>query len=157
MTNNRTLFIATAALLTSTISAATAEPSDQTAASKTEVTETVRSMFAALAANDAEKFRAALTPDFYAFDVGKRFTGDALLELIKTAQAAGTVYVWTVNDADVHISGDIAWIAYINRGSIKDASGTENVTWLESAVLQRDKGTWRVRFLHSTRAAKEAG
>jgi ketosteroid isomerase-like protein len=114
-------------------------------------------MFAALAANDAGKFRAVITPDFYAFDVGKRFTGDALLELIKTAQAAGNVYVWTVNDADVHISGDTAWIAYINRGSIKDASGTEDMTWLESAFLQKEKGTWRVRFLHSTRAAKDSG
>jgi ketosteroid isomerase-like protein len=110
-----------------------------------------------LAANDAAKFRAVIAPDFYAFDVGKRFTGDALLELIKTAQAAGNVYVWTVNEPDVHISGDIAWIAYVNRGSIKDASGTENLTWLESAILQKEKGAWRIRFLHSTRAAKEGG
>lgn len=157
MTNYRTLLIAATALLTSTIGAAAAEPADQTAADKAQVTETVRSMFAALAANDADKFRAAITPDFYAFDVGKRFTGDALLELIKTAHAAGNVYVWTVNEPDVHISGDLAWIAYLNRGSIKDASGTENVTWLESAVLQRDKGAWRIRFLHSTRAAKDSG
>jgi ketosteroid isomerase-like protein len=67
------------------------------------------------------------------------------------------VYVWTVNEPDVHISGDFAWIAYVNRGSIKDASGTENVTWLESAVLQKEKDAWRIRFLHSTRAVKEGG
>jgi ketosteroid isomerase-like protein len=139
------------------MSAASAEQADQAAADKTQVTEAVRSMFAALAANDDGKFRAVIAPDFYAFDVGKRFTADALLELIKTAQAAGKVYVWTVTEPDVHISGDIAWIAYVNRGSIKDASGTENVTWLESAVLQKEKGAWRIRFLHSTRAAKESG
>ena len=157
MTNYRTLLIATIALLTSTISSAAAEPTDQTSSDKSQVTETVRSMFAALAANDAEKFRATITSDFYAFDVGKRFTGDALLELIKAAQAAGNVYVWTVNEPDVHISGDIAWIAYVNRGSIKDRSGTEDITWLESAFLQKEKGAWRIRFLHSTRAAKEGG
>lgn len=157
MTKHPTLLIAAAALLISTIGAAAAEPSDPAAADKAQVTETVRSMFAALAANDADRFRAVITADFYAFDVGKRFSGNALLELIKTAQAAGKVYVWTVNEPDVHISGDIAWIAYVNRGSIKDASGTENVTWLESAVLQKDKAAWRIRFLHSTRAAKEAG
>ena len=153
----RTLLIATAALLISTLGAAAAEPSDPAAADKAQVTEAVRSMFAALAANDADRFRAVITPDFYAFDVGKRFTGDTLLELIKTAHAAGNVYVWTVTEADVHISGDIAWIAYVNRGSIKDASGTENMTWLESAFLQKDKGAWRIRFLHSTRAAKDSG
>ncbi|HYJ04308.1 MAG TPA: nuclear transport factor 2 family protein [Chthoniobacterales bacterium] len=157
MTRYRTSLIATIALLTTTIAAAAAGPANQAGADKTQVTETVRSMFAALAANDADKFRAVLAPDFYAFDVGKRFTGDALLELIKTAHAAGNVYVWTVNEPDVHISGDIAWIAYVNRGSITDASGTENVTWLESAVLQKEKGAWRIRFLHSTRAVKEGG
>jgi ketosteroid isomerase-like protein len=157
MTKYHSLFVATALLLSLTIGVAGAEPADQAAADKAQVTEVVRSMFAALAANNADKFRAAITPDFYAFDVGKRFTGDALLELIKTAQAAGNVYVWTVNEPDVHISGDIAWIAYINRGSIKDSSGTENITWLESAFLQKEKGAWRIRFLHSTRAVKEGG
>lgn len=156
MTKFRSLFVAITLLLTSMIGAAAAEQADQAAADKAQVTEVVRSMFAALAANDAGKFRAVIAPDFYAFDVGKRFTGDALLELIKTAHAAGNVYVWTVNEPDVHISGDIAWIAYVNRGSIKDASGTEDVTWLESAVLQKEKGAWRIRFLHSTRAVKEA-
>ena len=157
MRNYRPLFVATTLLLISTIGSDAAEQADPAAADKAQVTEAVRSMFAALAANDADKFRAVIAPDFYAFDVGKRFTGDSLLELIKTAHAAGKVYVWTVNEADVHISGDIAWIAYVNRGSIKDASGTENVTWLESAVLQKDKGAWHIRFLHSTRAMKEAG
>ena len=144
--------MATAWLLTSTIGAAAADQADQTAADKTQVTEAVRSMFAAFAADDLAKFRAVTTPDFYAFDVGKRFTGDALMDLIKTAHAAGNVYVWTVNEPEVHISGDVAWITYVNKGSIKDASGTKEVTWLESAVLQKEKGVWRIRFLHSTRA-----
>ena len=152
-----TLLIATAALLISTISAAAAEPADQPGSDKSQVTEVGRSMFAALAANDAAKFRATSTPDFYAFDVGTRFSGDDMLELIKTAHAKGNVYVWTVNEPDVHVSGDVAWIAYVNRGSIKDSSGTEDITWLESAFLQKEKEAWRIRFLHSTRAVKEGG
>ena len=66
---------------------------------------------------------------------GKRFDGDALMELIKTAHAAGKVYVWNVTEPEVHIEGDIAWITYVNRGSIQDASGTKSMNWLESAVL----------------------
>jgi len=119
------------------------------------VIEAVRSMYAALTADDLDKFRAVTAPNFYAFDLGKRFTGDALMDLIKTAHAAGKVYVWTVNEPEVHISGDIAWITYINHGSVKDASGTKDVTWLESAVLQKEKGTWRIHFFHSTRAPSQ--
>ena len=48
-------------------------------------------------------------------------------------------------------SGDTAWIAYVNQGSITDASGTVSQKWLESAFLQKKAGIWRIAFLHSTR------
>ena len=108
-------------------------------------------MFAALAAEDFAKLRAVIAPDFYAFEAGGRITGDALIDLIKKAHAAGKVYVWTVNEPEVHIDGDTAWVTYVNRGSIKDAAGTKDVSWLESAVLRKEKGDWRIQFFHSTR------
>jgi ketosteroid isomerase-like protein len=108
-------------------------------------------MFAALAAEDIPKLRAIIAPDFYAFETGGRITGDALVDLMKKAHAAGKVYVWTVNEPEVHIDGGMAWITYLNRGSIKDSSETKNVSWLESAILRREAGNWRIQFLHSTR------
>ena len=150
MTKYHTLFIATAALLTSTIRVNAADQPGPSAADQVQVTEAVRSFFAAAAADDLDKLHAVTTPNFYAFDGGGRFTRDGLMDLIKAAHAAGKVYVWTVNEPEVYISGDIAWITYINRGSIKDASGIKDVTWLESAVLQKEKGAWRIHFFHST-------
>lgn len=151
MTKYRTLFIATTSLVTSTIGVEAADQPGTVAADQIQVTEAIRSMYAALTADDLDKFRAVTAPDFYAFDVGKRFTGDALMDLVKTAHVAGKVYVWTVNDPEVHVQGDIAWITYVNKGSIKDATGTKDVTWLESAVLQKKEGVWRIHFFHSTR------
>ena len=155
MTKYRTLFIATTLLLTSTIGAEAANQPGPVAADQIQVTEAIRSMYAALTADDLDKFRALTAPDFYAFDVGKRFTGDALMDLIKAAHVAGKVYVWTVTDPEVHVQGDIAWITYVNKGSIKDASGTKDVTWLESAVLRKEKDIWRIQFFHSTRAPEK--
>jgi ketosteroid isomerase-like protein len=155
MIKYHTFFIATAALLTSTIGAGAAEQPGPSAADQNQVTDAVRSFFAAAAADDLDKLHAVTTPDFYAFDAGGRFTRDALMDLIKAAHAAGNVYVWTVNEPEVHITGDIAWITYVNRGSIKDASGTKDVTWLESAVLQKEKAIWRIHFFHSTRAPEK--
>ena len=151
MTKHYTLFIATALLLTSTIGAAASDQSTASTNDEIQVTEAVRSMFAALSAEDIPKLRAVIAPDFYAFDAGGRFTRDALMDLIKAAHAAGKVYVWTVNEPEVHIDGSMAWVTYINRGSIKDASGTKNVSWLESAVLRKEKDNWRIQFFHSTR------
>ena len=155
MTKYHTLFIAIAALLTAMIGASAADQSSRSAADQIQITEAIRSFFAAATADDLDKLHAVTAADFYAFDAGGRFTRDALMDLIKAAHAAGKVYVWTVNEPEVHISGDIAWITYVNHGSIKDASGTKDVTWLESAVLQKEQGIWRIHFFHSTRAPKK--
>lgn len=144
-----------AALLTSAIAVAAPNQSEPPTADQVQVTEAIRSFFSAAAADDLDQLHAVTSPDFYAFDAGGRFTCDALMELIKTAHAAGKVYVWTVNEPEVHISGETAWITYVNHGSIKDVSGTKEATWLESAVLQKEKGIWRIRFFHSTRASEK--
>jgi ketosteroid isomerase-like protein len=73
------------------------------------------------------------------------------MALIKAQHVAGKRYEWKVTEPDVHISGKTAWIAYVNKGSITDASGTVNQTWLESAFLEKQAGTWKIVFMHSTR------
>ena len=155
MTKYHTFFIAAAWLWTSTAVAHAAEQAGLSGADQTQVTEAIRSFFAAATVDDSEKFNAVTSPSFYAFDAGGRFTRDALMDMIKAAHAAGKVYVWTVNEPEVHISGDMAWITYVNHGSIKDASGTKEATWLESAVLEKEKGIWRILFFHSTRAPEK--
>jgi len=116
-----------------------------------QVVDKVKSVFAAAASDDLASFRSSVTPDFYIYDNGMRFDGDAIMELIKKQHDAGKRYVWNVTDPDVHVSGDHAWIAYVNRGSITDASGTQDMQWLESAVLKRQHGRWTIEFMQSTR------
>jgi ketosteroid isomerase-like protein len=61
-----------------------------------------------------------------------------------------------VTEPDVHISGDIAWIAYINQGCITDASDSVNQQWLESAFFEKQAGSWKIVFMHSTRVPAQS-
>jgi ketosteroid isomerase-like protein len=122
-------------------------------AEEMKVVETVKAVFVAAGADDLEKFHAVTTSDFYAYDNGMRFDGDALMQAIQKQHAAGYVYEWNVTQPEVHVAGDLAWIAYINKGSVKNAEGTKQVTWLESMVLEKKNGKWRIHFVHSSRAA----
>lgn len=115
------------------------------------VVDAVEAFFAAAAVGSLANFQAVVTPDFEAFEVGKRYTGDELMAVLRGKQAAGTVYVWNVMEPKVSIDGRTAWVTYTNRGSITDRAGSKDVQWLESAVLLRDGDGWRMRFLHSTR------
>jgi ketosteroid isomerase-like protein len=120
---------------------------------ETQVVDTVSTIFAAARADDLAKFHSVIAPDFYVFDNGARFNGESIMALVKAQHAAGKRYEWNVTEPDVHVSGNVAWIAYVNKGSITDTSGPVNQNWLESAFLEKQAGTWKIVFMHSTRAA----
>ena len=115
------------------------------------VVQALRQMYVALTHEDTEQFRAVTTSDFHSYDGGKKFAGDELMTLIKGLHATGKTFVWTVPEPTVRIEGNVAWITYVNRGSVQDAAGKKDVSWLESAVLLKEAGTWRIQFFHSTR------
>ncbi len=120
-------------------------------ADQTQVVKTVSTIFTAARADDVAKFDSVIASDFYIYDGGVRFNGDAVMAVIKAQHAAGKRFEWNVTEPDVHIIGNTAWIAYVNQGSITDASGILSQKWLESAFLQKQAGTWKIVFMHSTR------
>ncbi|MEA3005892.1 MAG: hypothetical protein QOI94_1161 [Acidobacteriaceae bacterium] len=120
-------------------------------ADQARIVDTVNTIFAAALTDDVAKFDSVIAPGFYIYDVGARFNGDSIMALIKAQHIAGKRYEWKVTEPDVHISGKTAWIAYVNKGSITDASGSGNQTRLESAFLEKQAGAWKIVFMHSTR------
>lgn len=118
-----------------------------------EVVDVIKQTFVAARADDLPAMVAVTTPDFYAYDGGARFTAQTLVEVIKQAHAAGKHYEWNVTATEVHLACNLAWVTYVNQGSIDDTSGHHDTTWLESAILEYADGKWRNRFLHSTRVS----
>lgn len=153
ITNKHPLLIAPNFFLALAIGALGATPlsAAEPAPDSVQVVEAITTMYAAATNDDLAKFHTVTSPAFYAFDNGKQFAGDSLMNLVKVLHAGGNVYVWRVTEPKVHIEGNIAWITYINRGLLQNASGTKPMAWLESAVLRKEKGTWLIQFMHSTR------
>jgi ketosteroid isomerase-like protein len=113
----------------------------------------LRTIFVAAHETDLAQFESVVAPGYYMYDGGMRFDGNAILDLVKAQYAAGKRFEWNVTEPDIHIDGDTAWVAYVNRGSITDSHGTRPQSWLESAFLRKQGGAWKIAFLHSTRAA----
>jgi ketosteroid isomerase-like protein len=142
------LTLASIAFLTS----AAASASSCAPQSAADPVDSIRKMFTAATQADRAAMIALFDSDFYAYDGGKRYSRDELADLPMALRAAGKTYTWAVTEPDVHVSCDTAWVAYVNRGTITDASGSQPMTWLESADLVWRDGAWKLRFLHSTRA-----
>ena len=63
-----------------------------------------------------------------------------MMAFIKAQRIAGKRYEWNVTEPDVRICSNTAWIAYVNKGSIIDASGRMGQQWLESGFLEKQAG-----------------
>jgi ketosteroid isomerase-like protein len=118
---------------------------------QTQIVDTVNTIFTAIQSDDAAKLNSVITPEFYIFDGGRRFNAEQVMAIFKAQHLAGKRYEWNVTEPDIHISGNTAWIAYVNDGSIRDASGTVHQQWLESGFFEKHAGTWKVVFMQSTR------
>jgi ketosteroid isomerase-like protein len=118
---------------------------------QSQIVATVTTIFAALQTDDAAKLNSVIAPDFYIFDGGRRFNAEEMIAIFKAQHLAGKRYEWNVTEPDIHISGNTAWIAYVNDGSISDASGRFHQQWLESGLLEKQAGAWKVLFMQSTR------
>ena len=117
------------------------------------IDETVRAFYDALRARDKVAFKRVTTGSFYSFDVGKRFAGTELVDLVADAHARGVQLNWSIGRLDTHLGCKMAWSAWENIGSAGVPPNVQPVRWLESAVLVRDGGAWKIDFFHSTRAA----
>ena len=123
-------------------------------ASREKVIATAAELFEALRNDDVERFQKITGPEFYAFDAGKRFNGTELILFIKDAHARGMRFNWSITDPTVHVGCSTAWITYVNKGGIETNEGTQEITWLESMVLEYRQSHWHIEFLQSMRAAK---
>jgi ketosteroid isomerase-like protein len=149
------LTVTFAIIFSSNVSTARAPQKSLTSEQK-QVVDTVNTVFSAASTEDIAKLDSVIAPDFYIFANGMRFNGDALMAAIKALHAAGKRNDEHVTEPDIHITGNTAWIAYVNKGSITDASGTVKQNWLESAFLEKQAGTWKILFMHSTRVPMAA-
>lgn len=132
--------------------ACAAKPGDEAA-----IVATLRGMYAAAMVDDRARMRTYFAPGFYMFDGGNRYEGDSVMDLIEDSYRKGVRYVWSVTKPDVHVHCNEAWIAYVNEGSItKPGAETIPIQWLESAVLERQGGVWKMTFFQSTRVPAPA-
>ena len=120
-----------------------------------EIEQTVNAFFDALRKEDKAAFRHLTTKTFYSFDGGERYPGTALVDVVKNAHAKGVQLNWSIGPLDTKVRCDVAWSAWENLGSAGIPPALQPARWLESAVLVRERGGWKLDFFHSQRAVQK--
>ena len=85
---------------------------DRSSETEAEIEGTVHAFFDSLRGDDKATFQQLTTSSFYAFDVGKRYAGTELVDVVKDAHARGVQLNWSVGQLDTKIGCDVAWSAW---------------------------------------------
>ena len=121
--------------------------------SNAQIEGTIHAFFDALRRDDQTAFQHLTTSRFFAFDAGKRYSGIQLVNLVKDAHARRVELNWSVGPVDTRFACEVAWSTWENVGSAGTPPDVKPLRWLESAVLVREDGAWKIDFFHSQRAA----
>jgi ketosteroid isomerase-like protein len=149
----RKVWAALAWALATGLCVGTAQASDDTAA----VQQAIKENYAAYSGFDEQKYRASLTEDYVLLEHGEIIDREAD---VASMAKPGTGFRRTDHFEfhSVTIERDLAYAVYVLRSEIyDDVKGARSREWLESAILSRVKGDWKMALLHSTRVSHPSG
>lgn len=110
----------------------------------------VKELFAAMSNHDGKAMQETATEDFQLLEHGEDWT---MQQLVDAVQPKGQPYVRENFFSQIRArqNGDVAWVSYWNKAEISRESGQRIVVWLESAVMVKKDGRWKIQLIHSTR------
>ncbi|MCG7569074.1 nuclear transport factor 2 family protein [Pseudoalteromonas sp. CNC9-20] len=114
--------------------------------------EPVMALFSAMSEIDHSGMRAAVTDKFKLLENGEVWGIDELVAVVAPSEYKRENF-FSLISSDVR--EDIALINYWNKAVFSSKKSTQNVAWLESVVVVKDNGSWRLQQMHSTHVNEE--
>ena len=120
-------------------------------ADSTAIKAVIQDFFEVFSEFDAKYLERTTTKGFELYDVGLVWNADS----VKTYIIKNTKPFKRENKLDFlkfNVRGNIAWVSYWNTGIFHRSDGKkQDIRWLESAILEKINGEWKIAQLHSTR------
>ena len=113
---------------------------------KAEVQQVITRFFDALSVTNIPQMKAEVSDDFILLENGEIWTIDTLANKISRPKPEGYLRQNSFDFITTKIEKNRAWVYYKNKAEIRNAT----IKWLESAILRKEKGRWRMEFMHST-------
>lgn len=113
----------------------------------------VVSFFTALSEANQQGIRDSTTENFLVLEHGEIWNLDKLLSVVRPKTSLRRNFFSVVSE---DVRGDTALVNYWNKALERSENGEERTrAWLESVVVVKRRGTWRILQMHSTRLAPE--
>lgn len=122
-----------------------------------DVQQAIQDNYAAYSGFDEAKYRATTTDDFILLENGELIDREGDIANMPKPDI-GFRRKDHFSFTSVKVEGEIAYAVYMLDSEIyDDVKGARSREWLESAILRRIDGRWKMALLHSTRVTQPAG
>ena len=117
---------------------------------KAEVQQVITRFFDALSVTNIPLMKAEVSDDFMLLENGEIWTIDTLANKISRPKPEGYLRQNSFDFLSTKIDRNHAYVYYKNKAEISSKTRNATIKWLESAILRKEKGRWRMEFMHST-------
>jgi hypothetical protein len=114
------------------------------------VQETINTFFKAFSEGDFKYIKQTSKTDFLLLEQGMIWNLDTLQNKLAKPKPAGYTRKNRFEFFETRITGKRAWVGYHNYADFETAAGKRKIHWLESAVLVKEKNSWKLEMMHST-------
>jgi uncharacterized protein (TIGR02246 family) len=113
----------------------------------------IRDWFASFSQNDEARFRSFMTDDYLLCENGELMDLAGVLGMFKAQRPSGYQRTDQFDFKSVTVRGEMAWAVYFLGSDINTDEMQRHRKWLESIVLRKVDGRWRLVLHHSTKIA----
>jgi len=117
---------------------------------KAEVQQVITRFFDALSVANIPLMKAEVSDDFILLENGEIWTIDTLANKISRPKPEGYLRQNSFDFIETKIDKNRAWIYFKNKAEITSKTRNVTIKWLESVIFRKEKGRWRMEFMHST-------
>ncbi len=117
---------------------------------KVEVQQVINRFFDALSVANIPQMKAEVLDGFILLENGEIWTIDTLANKISRPKPEGYLRLNSFDFIETKIEKNRAWVYYKNKAEITSKTRNTTIKWLESAILRKEKGRWRMELMHST-------
>jgi rhodanese-related sulfurtransferase len=121
---------------------------------KDSIEASISKFFDGLSEINADKLKAYTTADFMVLESGEVWNMDTLVNKISPLKNSGIQRLNKFEFIRTEQKGNIAWVSYHNTANFSLNDRKRSVHWLESAVLIKENGRWKIKLLHSTTVSR---
>lgn len=119
-----------------------------------DVERVVYDFFESIASFNYPAIRDHCADDVVLFEDGRVLRLEAFIAEVRGLEGKATIS-YHLEGVETHVEGALTWMSLRNRAVLVNGQGQTTREWLESAVLSKRAGLWKIVFYHST-PAREA-